>query len=75
MLDNVPSPDQPCYSCPPRRNNGLGFASDAIVMQADAYGMVEELLELSRRLSVQTIRDFVAAVHRRIPAMFRELLA
>ena len=36
------------------------------------YGLVEEFLELSRRLSVQTIRDLVAAVHKRIPPMFLE---
>ena len=45
-------------------------------LQADAkvetYGMVEEFLELSRRLSVQTIRNFVAAVHKRIPKLFLE---
>ena len=41
----------------------------------DVYGMVEEFLELSRRLSVQTIRGFVAAVHRRIPDLFLELLS
>ena len=39
------------------------------------YGMVEEFLELSRRLSVQTIRDFVSAVHKRIPSMFLEQLS
>ena len=36
--------------------------------------MVEEFLELSRRLSVATIRNFVAAVHKRIPKIFLEPL-
>ena len=43
--------------------------------QEEVYGMVEEFLELSRRLSVQTIRDFVAAVHKRVPSMFLEMLS
>ena len=34
--------------------------------------MMEEFLELSRRISVQTIRDFVQAVHKRIPPLFLE---
>ncbi|CAE7351165.1 unnamed protein product [Symbiodinium sp. CCMP2592] len=38
----------------------------------EVYGMMEEFLELSRRVSVQTIRGFVQAVHKRIPPIFLE---
>ena len=58
----------------PKPNHHVASWMQAKV-QAELYGMVEELLELGRRLSVQTIRDFVAAVHKRIPSLFLEPFA